>query len=376
MEKKRKPKTFLVKHKKTKRQQREFDSLSVTLRHLPESLSRMMITCPFCSTVFRPDWFTKHDLPIVPVKPKFERKGIPYTGPGRWIVKQVSQKCPKCTENVMVDLPVSKMRTKGFLFGDDAERTYEGKTVSVYSLVGSDRGLLPEIENGVKRLKEDLIPSIPAESWRIHMKDLWSGSNRGRHPIYNRLDIKAVAIFVGDLMALMRQSKPFVYNIAVVYEDRSKRDTSERKRIRDEAYIFLLMVAIDEWTTGNAQPNIIFDSEKASRANVTIHSWARDVFLGNQYSLLYGFLSKGIEIPEPKFVPPALSPGLELADFVSFAIGRYYLRKWQGKSIEIDPERIGLVTYLGYGPNGELLWKRQQGYPWDEFYEVKSKVKA
>ena len=39
MEKKRKPKTFFIKHKKTKRQQREFDRLSVSLRHLPEKLN-------------------------------------------------------------------------------------------------------------------------------------------------------------------------------------------------------------------------------------------------------------------------------------------------------------------------------------------------
>ena len=85
------------------------------------------------------------------------------------------------------------------------------------------------------------------------------------------------------------------------------------------------MNAIDEWTEKNAQPNIFFDSEKDSKANETIHSWARNTFKGSQYSLLYGFLSKGIEIPEPKFISPASFPGLEVADFVSFTIARYYL---------------------------------------------------
>jgi hypothetical protein len=128
---------------------------------------------------------------------------------------------------------------------------------------------------------------------------------------------------------------------------RTNKKNAERKRIRDEAYILLVLNAIDEWTTKNAQPNIVFDSEKISKANEAIHGWARDVFMGNQYTLLYGFMSKGIEIPEPKFVPPASTPGLELADFVSFTIGRYYIRKWRGKKIEIDPEKLGLVTYIG-----------------------------
>ena len=69
-------------------------------------------------------------------------------------------------------------------------------------------------------------------------------------------------------------------------------------------------------------------------------------------------------------MPPASTPSLELADFVSYTIGRYFLRRWQGKTIEIDPEKMGLITYLGYDLNGDLLWRRRQGYPWDEFYET------
>jgi len=161
MAEKRKPKTFLIKHKKTKRQQFEFDRLSVPLRHLPENFSRITITCPFCRTVFRPDWFKKHELPTVPVRPKFETKGVEYTGPKRWILHQASQKCPKCEADVMINLPVNKMRTKGFLFGDDAERNYQNKKVSIYSLIGADQSLLPEFENKIKGVKQKLLTSIP-----------------------------------------------------------------------------------------------------------------------------------------------------------------------------------------------------------------------
>ncbi len=146
MEKKRKPKTFFIKHKKTKRQQREFDRLSVTLRHLPENLNQITINCPFCSATFRPNWFKRHDMSMAPVKPKFEKKGVKYTGPGRWILQQVSQKCPDCTAEVVINMPIHKMRTKGSLYGDDAERTYKDKKVSIYSLVGADQSLLPELE--------------------------------------------------------------------------------------------------------------------------------------------------------------------------------------------------------------------------------------
>jgi len=367
MAEKRKSKTFLIKHKKTKRQQLEFDRLSVSLRHLPENFSRITITCPFCRTVFRPDWFKKHELPMVPVRPKFETKGVEYTGPKRWILHQAPQKCPKCEADVMINLPVNKMRTKGFLFGDDAERNYQNKKVSIYSLIGADQSLLPEFENKIKGVKQKLLTSIPPDSWKIHMKDMWAGSSRKKHPVYQTLSFDDVKCFVDELLVLIRKSNLFIYNIASTTVQNNTANRKIQNELRNEAYILLVLNAIDEWTTKNAQPNTLFDSEKNSQANVIIHAWARDTFKGSQYSLLYGFLSKGIEIPEPKFVPPASFPGLEVADFVSFAIARYYSRMWQGKKIEIDPKDMGLVTYLGYDGNGDLVRKRQEGYPWDQF---------
>ncbi len=368
MAKERKPKTFFIKHKKTKRQQNKFDRLSVPLRYLPETFSRITITCPFCHKIFRPDWFKKHEISMVPVKPKFETKGVEYTGPGRWILQQASQECPKCEANVMIDLPINKMRTKGSLFGDDAERIYENKKVSIYSLIGADQSLLLELDNKIKGVKQKLLPAISQDSWKIHMKDMWAGNRREKHPVFQNLSVNDVVSFIDQLLDLIKRSNLFIYNIAATSAQNIGSNRNGQKHLRDEAYILLVLNAIDEWTTKNAQTNIFFDSEKKSKANETIHGWARDTFKGSQYSLLYGFLSKGIEIPEPKFVPPASFPGLEIADFVSFTIARYYFRMWQGKQIEIDPKNLGLVTYLGYGANGDFLWRRQEGYPWDLFY--------
>lgn len=368
MANKKKSKTFLIKHKKTRRQQREFDGLSVPLRHLPDNFSRISITCLSCGTIFRPDWFKKHEISMEPVKPKVETKGVEYTGPKRWILSHVPQKCPKCEAIVMIKLPVNKMRTKGCLFGDDADRNYQNKKVSIYSLIGADQSLLPDLDNKVRDVKQKLLPLMPENAWKIHMKDMWAGNSREKHPVYQNLSFNDVVGFADKLLALIKKSNLFIYNIAAISIQNIPSNRKVQNRLRDEEYILLVLNAIDEWTTKNAQPSIFFDSEKDSNANETIHGWARDTFKGTQYSLLYGFLSKGIEIPEPKFVSPASFPGLELADFVSFTIARYYFRMWQGKELEIDPKDFGLVTYLGYDSNGNLLWRRQEGYPWDEFY--------
>lgn len=364
----RKPKTFFDPHRPTGPQRAEVDRLSVSVRHLPENLSSLTVICPTCKTVFQPDWFKKHEISMIPVKPKFETESIPYSGPKRWILQSISQLCPRCKTHIQISLPTNEMKTRGSLFGDDAKREHEGRKVSVYSLVGVDQTLLPDFEKKVRKLKQGLFPAISPESWKIHMKDIWAGTNRAKHPVYHSLNLKDVIGFIDKVLALIKESNLFIYNIALTTDRGNPSGISDPNGLRNEAYILLVLNAIDEWTEKSAQPSIFFDSEKHSQANEVIHGWARNTFRGSQHSLLYGFLSKGIEIPEPKFVSPASFPGLEIADFVSFTIARFHDRMWKGKKIEIDPARMGLVTYLGYDSNGDLLCRRQEGYPWEQFY--------
>jgi len=323
--------------------------------------------CQTCKTIFAPEWFKKHDVPLSPVKPKFETKGVPYTGDKRWVLQRVTQKCPKCRACVTIHLPLNKLRKKGFLFGDDAKREHEGRKVYIYSLVGADQKVLPDFERKYRALKQRLLPTVPPESWKLHMTKLWSGTVRAGHPDYKTLSFEDVMWFIEELAALIKNSNLFVYNIALTNCHDNPPYSANKEGLRDDAYILLVFNVIDEWTDKNAQPNIFFDSEKRTHASEVIHGWARDAFVGSTHSLLYGFLSRGIEIPEPKFVSPASYPGLEIADFVSFAVGRFYDRMWKEKDVEIDPRRLGLVTYMGFDCNGDLLWRRQKGYPWEQF---------
>lgn len=367
MDKRRKRKIYLVKHRKTKLQQREFDRLSVLLRHLPERLLSIRVTCPTCSTKFKPDWFSKLPLPVTSVKPKFESPGIPYSGPARWPPQSISQVCPKCKSLARIRLPNHQMTTQGALFGDDASRENLDRKVYVYSLVGADQSLLPALERDVREAKRELLPDIDPDEWKIHMKDLWSGDNRKRNKAFKGLTFNEVRAFVDKILCIIRNEKVFVYNVAATAVPSEDVKKQKRSPLQNEAYLLLVMAAIDEWTEKKAQPRIFFDSEKDSTANQTIHAWARDPFRGSRHSLLYGHLSKGIEIPEPQFVQPGKYPGLELADFVSFLVARYYHRMWQKKPIEIDPRDMGLVTYFGYDARGNFFGRPKEGYPWDQF---------
>ena len=106
----------------------------------------------------------------------------------------------------------------------------------------------------------------------------------------------------------------------------------------------------------------------ASRDTKVLHARARDAFQGSQINLLFGYLAKGMEIPEPVFISPASGPCLEVPDFVSYAIARYCFMRIKGKPIDLDPKQLGPIICLRFEPSGGLLWRRSTGYPWEFFY--------
>lgn len=219
-------------------------------------------------------------------------------------------------------------------------------------------------------LKADLCPGVSPGSWELHMKTLWSGQQRVKHPVLSRLDPRSVAVQVGALLNKFRKLA-FVTNIARTAVVGSRAAIPRAKhRARDEAYIGLVMRIIHDLTAKGAQPRLYFDSTKPlpDSAATVIHGWARDAFRGSQHCLLYTWVAHGIEVPEPQFVRPASHPCLELADFVSFTVARYHLRKWQNRGIEIDPAVLGSVEYVGFDRRDDMVYQRADTYPWRLFY--------
>jgi len=201
----------------TKNQQCQFEDLSVPLRHLPESLSQIKLFCNACSSSFPPTWFQKQELPICPVKPKYEKNDVKYTGPKRWIPTGVSQKCPHCGNDVVVDIPSEKLKTKGSLYGDDAHRNYGKKHVYIYSLIGADQSLLPEFDKSIRELKENICPSRSPDSWSLHMKELWAGGHRKKHDVFKELSFYDVMNITKDICSIIKKQKLFVFNIALPF---------------------------------------------------------------------------------------------------------------------------------------------------------------
>ncbi|OBQ13980.1 hypothetical protein [Anabaena sp. AL09] len=339
------------------------------LRHLPENIAAFRLECSECSKQFRPNWFKLSNEPLIPVKPN------DHDGPGRWIPIKTYEICPFCEEAVPLDLPVVQMQSKVMLFGDEAYREEQGKLIFTYSLVGADFKVMSKIEDSLRELKSQLCPSEAPDSWAFHMKELWSGDERKKHRVFRDWNFEKVQLAVQGLFQLIQSHAEylFMYNIALTAKGSLKGFKSKPvlERPQDNAYILLIMYVINECTKAKGQPVLQFDAEKQTKADQVIQGWARDAFSGSQRCLIYPFLAKGVEIPEPIFVKPASQPCLELADFISYIIARFYLKKWQGKEIEeaLNPRNLGKVMYLGSDETGDLVFHKTESYPWELFYE-------
>ena len=325
-----------------------------TLRHAPARLLNDRVRCSACLHSFPIPLFQELAQPLIPVTPLDFH---PITNNKIWVPHGTMVKCPKCHGQVLVSFPSKTKRGETQFYGDEAARQDCG--IYTYSLLGADRSLMPEIENGILAFKKKIAPSVEPQSWRLHMAEAWSGQQRRHHPVFSQWTLNNVHELVDGLFDLLTRFSTdlFIFNVSL--ENRSITQSD----LRDAAYISLVAELIDGFTEKGVQPHLFFDADRPVKAEYVIQGWARECFGGLQRTILYPFLAKGITIPEPKFVTPGSHTCLELADFVSFVVARYLLRRQENKTIEFDPSRLGKVFYMIQLPNGDLVQSRQVGYP-------------
>lgn len=330
------------------------------LKWVPENLAKQVAICISCGQSNKPSWTALTQTPFVPVKPN----DTPANDPGRWVIEGHYSPCGRCGQRTAyIDIPTKKLKAKVFLYGDDAERFCKDppRYVFMYSLIGASAPVLPRLSEAVREVKKCLIPSKDPQTWKLHMKVLTSGQKRESDPLLSNINREQINCAVGALFEILNSSRElWIYNLSML--------GAKSSATKHDAYTALLALAIDEITNQGGGPVVRLDSEKSSPADKIIHGWAREIFNNSQRSLLYAFLAKGIEIPEPEFVQPGSHPCLELADFISYIVARYYHCRWNNLPLEWDPQKLGKVTYAGFENSGDLRYQRCAGYPWELFY--------
>lgn len=331
---------------------------------IPEEFLQMTYTCKSCNSVNQIDWLRDRGGDMGSIKSK-DGKGIFYR-------LSASEICPICNEMNLINLPVIKKKDEFFLFGDEAFRELNPTTkLYTYSIIGTSKAFIDEIETALRKIKSNFLPVEP-DSWTIHMKDLWSGSNRKRNKQFMHLTFNDIKMLLDDISSLFENFGDKIYKTNIMIAGNcksSKQKMAFDKLLRDETYKFLVLKTIDLTTSNGAEPIFNFDAEKKCEADTVIQKWASDSFKNGCQNILYCFMSHSIPVREPIFVKPGSRPLLELADILSFVVARYNQRLYNKENPDINCSIFGKVNYWTYTEKGKtVVNKLATNYPWNIFH--------
>lgn len=338
-----------------------FDKTEVRIKHVPEELIDYVLTCPK-GHKFSPDWLKKRH----PISTFFCRDGS--------LLRQCAcyVECPTCSSQVKFDIPQAKYNGDLDIFGDEAKRQVDGKTVFIYSFVSFSGDTKSESTfiSEYGELKRELAPSIEPSDWVLHMKELTSKEKWRKKTYLKHLqssDIHSVIIKMIDLIGRYNNQKKInLYSSSgiVIGDALNEKETQE---CQSEIYNSALMRVVRETTVHNLAPKFYFERTGKD-------GWAKNLFDGGRLTLLWAFITNGLPVMTPKFVNPSTSLYLEVADILSYLVARYLYcvgRRAEGGDIspEYDFSRLGMLRYIVTNGNGNWFTANSETYPSDLMFK-------
>jgi hypothetical protein len=201
----------------------------------------------------------------------------------------------------------------------------------------------------------------------MHFQELWNERSRS-DSAYRGIGDNQKRDFANGLASLMREheGKIVVYCATSVTLKPARFGRVDLERHKAQVFAPLVMIAIDEMTRQGLAPRFYIERTQTD-------GWARRLFSDGRLTLMWAFISHGLPVGSPRFVPPDQSPYLEVADFVAYVVGRYVWARGQlcegfKKPVDLDPKILGRVRYFGFDSNGNCLSDVAYAYPWNKFF--------
>lgn len=328
---------------------------------VPQHLTALRFRCNACGIEHQPDWIAARPFPTVPVPAN--------NGAGHWVPIKLQSRCT-CGASYDIELPIRKQIGRLFIYGDESVRDLERSLGKLYcfSTIGGSKKTIDALNERIAHLKASLLPESSPDSWRLHMKVLWSGNARKRDPKFASWNMDTADRLWLGIRAICNDLEGELWRHCVVIAGQAQptvSPTEHEKNLRATAFRQILLLLIHESTAAGAQPCCHFDSQKEVVATEAIHGWAEQLFIQSTFTLLHAFVAHGIAVPRPIFVRPASTPALELADVLSFCAARHLWCEERGKKSDVDLTVFGTVRYLTVeASSGDLVFTGSKGWPW------------
>ncbi|MER8575159.1 hypothetical protein NKH19_24255 [Mesorhizobium sp. M1338] len=311
---------------------------------LPQKIADLAEICGNCGTIVRPDLWTRHEEPFIPIYPD-GTKGEK----GAWFQQTTEQEC-SCGSKISFNLNPKPFEHHVFFYGDDAERQVGPYDQHAYSFIGATSGPLQDIDRELAALKVKYVPDRDPKEWRIHTTEMMDPKKRILKSPYKNFEYSEVIDFFSSCADILRAREPYLWNAHIFGFLKTPSDRRIRGKALKEAkiisHIAILSNLIYMATSQSLLPIFTMDASKPVKNYPHIEGWSYDSFLGSKNFLAHAFLAHGQDIPAPSFLPPGSHPCLELADVHAFFAARDAFCRALGKAPELPLEKFGKFTYL------------------------------
>ncbi|WP_143522605.1 DUF3800 domain-containing protein [Pseudomonas sp. 2822-17] len=331
----------------------EYDKCEVRLKHVPEEWLAINFHCDQGHD-FSVDWLAK-----TPPSSVFEVEG--------GLLRQATYGtfCTVCGAPYQMPIHNAKYVRDADIFGDEAFRFVDGKSIFCYTFVGFVGAQKSEkkFKREYSKIKARLAPAVCPDEWVLHVTELLSSDKRRKNKYLSHLNgdqalkgLREIARLIGKFSSLSHLN---VYNaVSILLGDAKGRGKAS---VLDSVYSSVLMRVVSEYTASGVAPKFYFERTGAD-------GWAKNLFDGGRLTLLWTRIANGLPVMSPVFVPPSHSFYLEIADVVSFLVARYLYcvgSRAEGRMVEsdIDPSLLGKLRYVWTDGDGHWNLSHTTGFP-------------
>lgn len=320
---------------------RYYDSLKVPQFFIPPEITGNKVECK-CGYIADYDFWVRKTPPSFRVQ----------LNEGFVIPTTYKTECPNCRE--AIELQLKNNRLDGYLkfYGDEAKRETQNHIYWVYSHVCFNGGnsKLNEFKDSFFDIKSKISKTGTSSGWVLHTTELLSREARVAHQeCIDNEDVvlealNGLARLVGDYVSSGDMN---IFSSVASFKKhlRTKKQHQLKSLIQSQNIIH----CIDRATSSNLSPHFYFERTGDDGA-------LKNFISGARCTLAWPFLTKGLPVRTPKFVPPDFNFMLEIADLVCFMIARtIYEQNTQAKRIPLDIKSLGEIRYLHIDRNKR--WK-------------------
>lgn len=343
---------------------------------IPVELLGLTFSCPGCGTKISVPWTERLPFPKQPIEHN--------EGGGHFVPASIPLACDKCQENFDIMIPRAEEKSIWTIYGDEAGR-YVNKPKAIYSsspihffcitLVGLHQRRRERVKRQINRLKKEIAPERDPEAWQLHFRKIWGSDGRtGEFQLKNKSE---KIDFAKKFAKVIRNARPELATLnfsgCIIVPNGSEERANDINWQKQDLFCLSLLSSLQQFRTRKLNVRWVFDNIKDTSAGTRTEGWAKEAFLGLQYTRLFAWLSGGRTVLEPTFVTPGSHFLLEIADFVSYCVARDFERAVRGLENEFSSALLGQGFYQGILADGSVDFKWSRGIPLTTFFGLDTK---